>query len=188
MNTPTNSGTSLTTLGLALALAGVASFMGSPLHGQGIPQPGSRVRIQMTGADSAVVGRLVSLTDGDLVYAASDGREVRVEDSAIERVEVAHAGNRTWAGVGVGALSGSLVIGVVAAMTYEEPRCTSICVQIFDEGDTFLIGALGGAVAGGLVGGLVGSLIKTESWTPLVRPLPTDQGGAVLRLGLQLTF
>lgn len=188
MNTKANSGISLTTLGLVLALAGAASFMGSPLHGQTIPRPGSRVRIQISGADSAVVGKLVSLTDSDLVYAAPDGRKVRVEDGAIERVEVASAGNRTWAGVGIGALSGALVLGVVASMTYEEPRCTSICVQIFDEQDTFVLGALGGALAGGLVGGIVGSLIKTESWTPLVRPLPTDQGGAVLRLGLRLTF
>ena len=174
-----------------LALITASILLAHRADGQGAA-PGQRVRLMVSGSKRPLVV-------GQFIRQANDSIVIR-PDSALrpegERAFLLERGHRveqsvgfrrrTLKGVGVGLLAGATTGGVVGALTYSKPDCSSdfICFD-FGRGFSAFAGAMVLALPGMVIGGIIGASEKHEAWRradPAVRALiaPTAKGGVQL--------
>jgi hypothetical protein len=171
------------TVALALIMVLAAGFP-SEVTGQSAPVPGVHIRVHRNDSDTTVEGSLVSMDGEGLVYRQAKGDDVRINRESVDSVEFRVWHRHGWRGLGIGAVGGALIGGIIASATYTP--CESCMVEVLDRGGTTAAGALAGVLVGGLVGVIVGSSIKTESWKPVVGPWAGELKG--LPLGVQITL
>ena len=164
------------------------------LVGPAIAQPqsalGQRVRLtfkpQPHVRAASVVGRLVEAT-GDTLSVDKGDRAVAVPLAKVERLEISR-GQRSHQVVGAlaGGLGGGLLLGAIAASTYEP--CTGWCILHFSQSELFVMGALAGGAGGLLLGAIIGSGIKVDTWEPLLLRPSIGFHGASPGLTLSVSF
>ncbi len=150
-----------------------------PLAGQeALPAPGSRVRLQPTGAQDWIVGRLEEGDDETLVL-LRDGETtpLAVSRSMIARLEVSRGRRgRTGTGMLLGGLAGALAGGVTVLALCGPDGCIGSGIVLLP------LGMAGGALAGGGIGAAIGATIRSERWQavpledPVLGVVPLDRG------------
>jgi hypothetical protein len=153
----------------SLILACVFAFGPTALRAQAEVEPGARIRLLTSSADTLMYGTLVTLDSASLLLAPKpDAEAVRVPLAGLERLEVSRGRARsTLTGAAVGAVIGALG-GYYAAKTFVQPEdCEFVCgaVQAWSAG--------AGGVLGLIMGGGIGS--DTEHGPERWRPVPLDR-------------
>ena len=151
---------------------------------------GSRVRVTLTGVDSAgelpvIAGTLVAVGDTALSVRPSGATaEQSIPVSRVLRFHV-HAGRDRWAGARFGALVG-LPVGLVFGFASGED-CTSEDWICFDREETTVGGAILGAALGTVIGLAIG---RGDSWRAESLPQRVSvapiAGGVGLRIAFQM--
>jgi hypothetical protein len=184
LTAPTHSPIRTLTLGAAFVVAALSPT--EPAFAQVTVEPGDRIRIHLTTADSVIEGRLVSFGDDGLVYRLSEGEERTVARAAVDSLEVGRRGSHWQTGLAVGGLTGALVLGIAVAASGEE--CTGRGCFGPSRGQAAAAAGLAGLLVGGLVGTVIGAVIPAERWEPAVRPWASAGDPGALGLGIRLTF
>jgi len=150
---------------VSLILACAAAFAPAAAWAQTDVQPGARVRLLTSTADTLMHGTVVTLDSASLLLApAPEAEFVRVPLAGVERLEVSRGRARsTVTGAVVGTLAGALG-GYGAARIFSRPEeCEFVCGAA-QAGSA----ALGGAL-GLVLGGMIGSSTPhgPERWRPV---------------------
>jgi len=138
--------------------------------------PGTKLRVERTGPQFGVEGRLLAINENVLTIGAEDWR-LDLPRETLARVHVVTAQKNHWlAGLVIGAGFGAL-IGAL-----ETPGCGGNDGDCYTRRENMGYGGLGL----GLVGGLIGALYKTDQWAEL--PLDSAASSAPARQALGVSF
>jgi hypothetical protein len=138
---------------LPLILACVCAFTPAAARAQAQVEPGARIRVLTSTADTMMYGTLVTLDSASLLLAPRpDAEAVRVPLAGVERLEVSRGGKpSTLQGAAVGAVVGAgagLGIGLLAT----QGDCDFVCGAV----------QVGSSVIGGVIGLIMGALTGSE--------------------------
>jgi hypothetical protein len=121
-------------------------------------QPGTKVRMSVTGASGGVEGTLLASSDRALTVVDEENQTLSFPRNTVTKLEVLRGRRGHWlAGAVVGTLLGA-IIGAV-----ETPGCAGNDGDCYTRGENIGYGSLGF----GLVGSLVGALIRTDQWAEM---------------------
>lgn len=151
----------------SLILACVCAFAPAAARAQADVEPGARVRVLTSTADTMLYGTVVTLDSASLLLAPRpDVESVRVPLAGVERLEVSRGGKpSTLQGAAVGAVVGAgagLGIGLLAT----QDDCDFVCGAV----------QVGSSVIGGVLGLVFGALTGSEiphgpeRWQPVRVP------------------
>jgi len=127
---------------------------------------GSRVRLQVAGADQPLLGTLAGRDGTDLLVIREPGDTARIASTSVTSLEVSR-GQRSnvLQGGKVGALVGSLAGAVLGVVAMSDDG------GFLDLGPEMIpIGMAGGALLGGTAGLLIGALFHSERWERTAPP------------------
>ena len=117
--------------------------------------------VRITAGSRTVGGKIVRVTDDDLLLISGKGQEMFAQHD-VTRVLLkgnSHRGRNSLIGLGAGAAAG-VIIGAAA-----HQDCTGFCIFNTSRGTDM---AAGGLVLGG-IGAAVGALLPTRSWLEIYR-------------------
>ena len=202
----------MTTTAKGILCWGLAVLLAAPAWGQEI---GDRLRIEVEGTKSSVIGNLAAIDESKLVIEMSDGGQVAVSRTKIKRLS-RRVGTQTNGKKG--ALSGlvtGMVLGVPLVRETDGLDCIGEGLAYAFTGETefsdcsrpptpVAVGAMVGALFPGIplagVGWLIGKKIKTDKWeliklgeeaqvgiAPVFR-LAAREGGVRATIGLSMQF
>ena len=151
----------------SLILACAAALAPAAVRAQEEVEPGARIRVLTSSADTLMYGTLVTLDSASLLLApAPDAEFLRIPFAGMERLEVSRGGKpSTLQGAAVGAVVGAgagLGIGLLAT----QGDCEFVCgaVQV----GSSVIGGVLGLVAGAFTGADIPH--GPERWQPVRVP------------------
>ena len=136
-------------------------------------QPGDKIRVTYVGVVTTKTSGIMQGVSDDSLEILKGDATMALALSSIRRLDISMGQKRrTGRGAWIGALTGGLLVGLIAMAS--DTECTSDddwCIDFFSPGEAFGGGFLVGALGGTLVGVAVGSVIKTDRWKQV--PLDT---------------
>ena len=135
-----------------------------------IPQRNDRVRIVFPATAAQpqrfVAGYLQRLTSDTVILARGMVLDTVTLNGGRQLQAVVGSRGHTWTGVGLGALSGGIVGGVIGASTWQPCTDTGFlaCLMYPSQGAQMAGAAVLGGLLGGLVGGAIGAGTHTDEW------------------------
>ena len=130
---------------------------------------GEQVRVKTTHSNKPLKGMVMDVLQSDLYVTSSEG-EFLISQSEIRTLWVKRPKQRnTSSGFWIGGLSGSLLSGTIAALTWEACVSTSFlgCLGASSKGETIFQEAAGGFLVGGMMGAAIGYFTKTDRWVKI---------------------
>jgi hypothetical protein len=131
--------------------------------GQGLPEPGTRVRVTVPSGRHA--GTLLALGQDTLVMGSERQADtLRIASSGISRIEVSRGQRRrTGRGAIIGLLAGGISVGAGLGVACGTSSGSFLdCSDKVPSAVTF--GLLAGGALGAGIGALIGSAISGEKW------------------------
>ena len=153
---------------VALLVLTAASVRAQSLPVELLPPPGTEVRAVRgtTSGRERIRGFLVSATAAQLVIGTNSGARYEIPASALLGLEVnagRSQGRGALKGLGFGAASAAVLVGVIAVAGGQNPGCEVAC----SPAAAFSLGAVVGALLGAPLGALVGALVGSQQWNRL---------------------
>ncbi|MDR8390880.1 hypothetical protein NC796_07015 [Aliifodinibius sp. S!AR15-10] len=136
---------------------------------QGVAK-GDRVKIDAPSmSDRRIIGTVLDNSGSVTILAVRNDSTYYIPNSSIRKLSVSAGKKRKpLKGALLGAGSGGLLLGIIAAATNPDPKpCEGelFCGSFeLTDGEAFVFGAVLGILAGGAVGAITGALVETEKW------------------------
>jgi len=168
----------------SVALLAIVLISVSPVHAQGFPDLGARVRIASPQLTQGSLVGVLQRTTGDSVVVSG----YPISRSSITRIEVSTGRkSKLWTGMAIGSVVGA--VGLFAAVVIAPGENGETCNV--DGVDVCPIAALFGAGAGALLGAGIGALIRHDVWSTIpptamrIAPILRSDGAVGVALGFR---